>query len=116
MQSELYRNNVCQTVEILLLVPLIFLLAIPKCLLIFKDNFCYTTICMFVVMSHESYGLIDGMIRLKYSICLTDNDLVLSCTLSLPIAGIYCTKACTLAVYPLCGDYDCSTLVQCARS
>ena len=54
MQSELHRNNVCQTVELLLLVPLIFLLAIPKCLVIFKDNFYYTSTCMFVVMSRES--------------------------------------------------------------
>ena len=39
MQSELHRNNVYQSVELLLLVPMIFLLAIPKCLLIFKEIF-----------------------------------------------------------------------------
>ena len=36
MQCELYRNNVYQSVESLFLVPILFLLAIPKCLLIFK--------------------------------------------------------------------------------
>ena len=30
MQSEFYRNNVYQSVELLLLVPMLFLLAIPK--------------------------------------------------------------------------------------
>ena len=43
MQIELHRNNVCQGVELLLLVPMLFLLAIPKCLLIFKENFYYTS-------------------------------------------------------------------------
>ena len=43
MQSELNRNNICQSVELLLLVPMLFLLAIPKCLLIFKENFYYTS-------------------------------------------------------------------------
>ena len=44
MQIELHRNNVYQGVELLLLVPMLFLLAIPKCLLIFKVNFYYTSI------------------------------------------------------------------------
>ena len=43
MQIELHRNNVYQGVELLLLVPMLFLLAIPKCLLIFKVNFYYTS-------------------------------------------------------------------------
>ena len=43
MQVELHRNNVYQGVELLLLVPMLFLLAIPKCLLIFKENFYYTS-------------------------------------------------------------------------
>ena len=43
MQSELHRNNVYQSVELLLLVPILFLLAIPKCLLIFKENVYYTS-------------------------------------------------------------------------
>ena len=44
MQIELHRNNVYQGVELLLLVPMLFLLAIPKCLLIFNENFYYTSI------------------------------------------------------------------------
>ena len=44
MQIELHRNNVYQGVELLLLVPMLFLLAIPKCLLIFKENFYYTIV------------------------------------------------------------------------
>ena len=44
MQIELHRNNVYQSVELLLLVPMLFLLAIPKCLLIFKKNFHYTSL------------------------------------------------------------------------
>ena len=39
MQSELHRNNVYQSVELLLLVSMLSLLAIPKCLLIFKEHF-----------------------------------------------------------------------------
>ena len=37
MKSELHRNNAYQSVELLLLVPMLFLLAIPKYLLIFKE-------------------------------------------------------------------------------
>ena len=44
MQIELHRNNVHQGVELLLLVLMLFLLAIPKCLLIFKENFYYTIV------------------------------------------------------------------------
>ena len=51
MQSELNRNNICQSVELLLLVPMLFLLAIPKCLLIFKENFYYTSL----IRSHSAY-------------------------------------------------------------
>ena len=47
MQSELHRNNVYQSVELLLLVPMLFLLAIPKCLLTFKENFYYTNIYIY---------------------------------------------------------------------
>ena len=43
MQIELPRNNVYQSVELLLLVPMLSLLAIPKCLLIFKENLYYTS-------------------------------------------------------------------------
>ena len=44
MQIELRRNNLYQSVELLLLVLMLFLLAIPKCLLIFKENFYYTNL------------------------------------------------------------------------
>ena len=44
MQIELHRNNVYQGAELLLLVSMLFLLAIPKCLLLFKENFYYTSI------------------------------------------------------------------------
>ena len=49
MQIELHRNNVYQDVELLLLVPMLFLLAIPKCLLIFKENFYYTILLILVL-------------------------------------------------------------------
>ena len=39
MQIELHRNNMYQGVELLLLVPMLFLLAIPKCLLILRKIF-----------------------------------------------------------------------------
>ena len=44
MQIELHRKNVYQGVELLLLVSMLFLLAIPKSLPIFKENFYYTSI------------------------------------------------------------------------
>ena len=50
MQIELHRNNVYQDVELLLLVPMLFLLAIPKCLLIFKENFYYTSLYTFSII------------------------------------------------------------------
>ena len=46
MQIELHRNNVYQGVDLLLLVSMLFLLAIPKCLLIFKENFYYTSVIL----------------------------------------------------------------------
>ena len=39
MQSELHRNNMYQSVELLLLVPMLFLLSIPKCLQVFQEIF-----------------------------------------------------------------------------
>ena len=58
MQIELHRNNVYQEVELLLLVPMLSLLAIPKCLLIFKENVYYTscirnTVCVYVELSWQ---------------------------------------------------------------
>ena len=50
MQIELHRNNVYQGVDLLLLVPMLFLLAIPKCLLIFKENFYYTSLYTFSII------------------------------------------------------------------
>ena len=47
MQSELHKNNVYQSVELLLLVPMLFLLAILNCLLIFKENFYYISLYTF---------------------------------------------------------------------
>ena len=47
MHIELHRNNVYQGVELLLLVPMLFLLAILKCHLIFKENFYYTSIYIY---------------------------------------------------------------------
>ena len=49
MQSELHRNIVYLSVELLLLVPLLFLLAIPKCLQNFKENFYYTSLYTFYI-------------------------------------------------------------------
>ena len=50
MQIELHRNNVYQGVELLLLVSMLFLLAIPKCLLIFKENFYYTSMYVYLYL------------------------------------------------------------------
>ena len=63
MQIELHRNNVYQGVELLLLVPMLFLLAIPKCLLIFKENFYYTSIlytmqCTMIIQCTPVYTVI----------------------------------------------------------
>ena len=51
MQIELQRNNVYQGVELLLLVSMLFLLAIPKCLLIFKEIFI--TLVLILVLPTE---------------------------------------------------------------
>ena len=52
MQIELHRNNVYQGVELLLLVSMLFLLAIPKCLLIFKEIFI-TLVLIILVLPTE---------------------------------------------------------------
>ena len=44
MQSELHRNDLSQSFELLLLVPMLFLLAIPECLLNLKEILYYTSI------------------------------------------------------------------------
>ena len=44
MQSELHRNNLSQSFVLLLLVPMLFLLAIPERLLNLKEIFYYTII------------------------------------------------------------------------
>ena len=53
MQSELHRNSVSQSVELLLLVPRLFLLAIPKCLQNFKETFFYTNLYTFAYISKD---------------------------------------------------------------
>ena len=50
MQIELHRNNVYLGAELLLLVSMLFLLAIPKCLLIFKENFYYNSLYTFSII------------------------------------------------------------------
>ena len=50
MQIEPHRNNVYLGAELLLLVSMLFLLAIPKCLLIFKENFYYTSLYTFSII------------------------------------------------------------------
>ena len=47
MQIELHRNNVYLGAELLLLVSM---LAIPKCLVIFKENFYYTSLYTFSII------------------------------------------------------------------
>ena len=54
MQIELHRNNVYQGAELLLLVPMLFLLAIPKCLLIFKEYFYYTSTMLQIVVQEAA--------------------------------------------------------------
>ena len=56
MQIELHRNKVYQGVELLLLVPMLFLLAIPKCLLIFKEIFYYTSLYTFSIIVYYPKG------------------------------------------------------------
>ena len=48
MQSELHKNVVYHGVEVLLLVSMLFLLAIPKFLLILK-KFLYTSLYSFCI-------------------------------------------------------------------
>ena len=50
MQIELHRNNMYQGAELLLPVSMLFLLAIPKYLLIFKENFYYTSLHTFFII------------------------------------------------------------------
>ena len=59
MQSDLHRNVVYQSVELLLLVSMLFLPAIPKSLLILKE-FLYTIIIivpLYKWMSVYSYTI-----------------------------------------------------------
>ena len=58
MQSELHRNVVYQGVELLLLVSMLFLSAIPKCLLILKDF--YTLVTIFYIQFYVHY-VVGGM-------------------------------------------------------
>ena len=58
MQSELHINNVYQSVELLLLVPMYFLMAIPKCLLIFKENVYYASIIIIHAYSSSTIEFI----------------------------------------------------------
>ena len=72
MQIELHRNNVYQGVELLLLVPILFQLAIPKCLLIFKENFYYTSLYTFSIIiyypkDHSYTRLIIGLTDSPFS-------------------------------------------------
>ena len=64
-QIELHRNNVYLGAELLLLVSMLFLLAIPKCLLIFKENFYYTSLYTFSIIiypkDHSYTRLIIGL-------------------------------------------------------
>ena len=55
MQIELHKNNVYESVELLLLVRMLFLLAIPKCLLIFKENFYYASLHIFTYAMNHSW-------------------------------------------------------------
>ena len=56
MHSELHGNVVHRDVELLLLVSMLFLLAIPKSLLILKE-FLYTIVCT-VFAYPKDYGYI----------------------------------------------------------
>ena len=55
MQSELHRHNVHQSVELPLLVPMLFLLVVPKCLLMFKENFITLLCILFAYPKNHSY-------------------------------------------------------------
>ena len=71
MQSELHRNNVYQSVELLLLVSMLSVLAIPKCLPILKEDFYYTSLYTFCM----SKGPFTGMLKRKASSLLGSNFL-----------------------------------------
>ena len=68
MQIELQRNNVYQGVELLLLVSMLFLLAIPKCLLIFKEIFITLVIIRLCMISKGKTCIIMNMIVLHNSL------------------------------------------------
>ena len=53
MQGELHRNNFYQSVELLLLVPMLFLPAIPKCIQIFKENVYYKS---YITCNYADYS------------------------------------------------------------
>ena len=55
MQSELHRHIVHQSVELPLLVPMLFLLVVPKCILMFKENFIALLCILFVYPKNHSY-------------------------------------------------------------
>ena len=66
MQSERHRNIVYQRVELLLLVPMFLLLAIPTCLLIVKEKFYYNYFVYFSVMVILLYSYIQCFRCLRY--------------------------------------------------
>ena len=77
MQIELHRNNVYQGVELLLLVPMLFLLAIPKCLVIFMENFYYTSLYTFSIIifypkDHSYTRLIIDLTNSPFLTCQED--------------------------------------------
>ena len=61
MKGELHGNVACHGVELLLLVSVLFLLAIPKSLLILEE-FLYTSLYSFLHIQRTSYAY--GYIRL----------------------------------------------------
>ena len=66
MQNELHRNNAYNSVELLLLVLMLFLLVIPRCLLFFQENFNDTSnicFCFFHYLSGQSEGATLAMFR-----------------------------------------------------
>ena len=77
---------VYQGVELLLLVPMLFLLTIPKCLLIFKENFYYTSIysmvevhCRYILHNYTISVFVSMfVITFLYHFCFwTKYDLIL---------------------------------------
>ena len=55
MQSELHINKMYQSVELLLLVLMLFQPAIPNRLLIFKEKYSYTSLYTFAYLKDHSY-------------------------------------------------------------